>query len=280
MTDPLDLPHHERIEDTVFRRGVDLIDAGNVEALRAYLNAHPGLIEKRVTFEEGNYFRNPTLLEFIAENPVRRGKLPENIVEIAKVILDAGAPVSAVNETLGLVATGRVARECNVQTQLINLLCDHGADPNGAIEAAALHQEMESVEALIARGARITLPIAAALGQMGQARQLLPSADGRDRQLALSLAAQFGRVEMVRLLLDAGVNPDQFNTAGHSHTTPLHQAALAGHEEVVRLLVERGARLDLEDKNWHGTPAGWASHAGRPELAEYLQNQQLARRAR
>jgi len=39
---------------------------------------------------------------------------------------------------------------------------------------------------------------------------------------------------------------------------------------VVRLLVERGARLDLKDVLWQGTPAGWAQHAGHAELAEYL----------
>jgi ankyrin repeat protein len=40
---------------------------------------------------------------------------------------------------------------------------------------------------------------------------------------------------------------------GHSHTTPLHQAAGGGHEEVARLLVKRGARLDLKDILWRAT---------------------------
>ena len=57
---------------------------------------HPNLTRKRVVFEGGNYFRNPSLLEFVAENPVRHGKLPKNIVEVTKVILDAGVePVFA-----------------------------------------------------------------------------------------------------------------------------------------------------------------------------------------
>jgi hypothetical protein len=38
---------------------------------------------------------------------------------------------------------------------------------------------------------------------------------------------------------------------------PLHQAALAGRDSVVRL-VERGARLDIRDKVYGGTPLGWA----------------------
>jgi ankyrin repeat protein len=112
------------------------------------------------------------------------------------------------------------------------------------------------------------------LGQLEDARRLLPSADSRDRHLALALSAQFGHVEIVRLMLDSGENPDRYNPPGaHSHSTPLHQAAYAGHEAVVRLLVERGARLDVKDVIWHGTPAGWAQHAGRTELAEYLVGQ-------
>jgi len=45
-----------------------------------------------VVFEGGNYFRNPALLEFAAENPDSPGTLPANIVSVAKVILEAGAP--------------------------------------------------------------------------------------------------------------------------------------------------------------------------------------------
>jgi hypothetical protein len=282
LADRLDLPHHERIEDPSFRRAVDLLDAGDVAGLRAHLKAHPGLTRQRVLFEGGNYFRNPTLLEFIAENPTRHGKLPNNIVEIAKVILDArvgpGAlDETALNETLGLVATGSVPRECRVQRPLIDLLCDRGADPNGALKAAALHGEFDSVHALLARGARLTLPVAAALGRTDDAQRLLPAASNHERHLAFTLSALFGHVEIVRLLLDAGEDPNRYN-AGHSHSTPLHEAAGAGHEAVVRLLVERGARLDLKDVLWHGTPAGWARHAGRTKIAEYLERQHEIRR--
>src|SRR6267154_3366286 len=90
LSDQLNLPHHERIEDATFRRAVDLLDAGDVAGLRAHLHQHPNLVHQHVTFEGGNYFRNPTLLEFVAENPVRHGILPDNIVRVANVILDAG----------------------------------------------------------------------------------------------------------------------------------------------------------------------------------------------
>ena len=271
--DRLDLPHHERIEDPTFRRAVELLDAGNAAGLQAHLKQHPNLARQHVTFEGGNYFQQPTLLEFIAENPVRHGTLPKNIVEMAKVILEAGVEQSSLDEALMLVATGSVPRECRQQLPLIDLLCHHGADPNTAIHATALHGEMEALSALIQRGTRIDLPVAAALGQIEQARHLLPSSNAEDRHLALALAAQFGHVEIVRLLLDLGEDPNRYNPlGGHSHATPLHQAAGAGNLDLVRLLVERDARLDLKDVLWQGTPADWARHGGKTEIEQYLRS--------
>jgi hypothetical protein len=271
LSDRLDLPHQQRIEDAAFRRAVELLDAGDVVGLRGQLNQHPKLVHQHVVFEGGNYFRNPTLLEFVAENPVRHGTLPGNIVEVAKVILDAGPSQSAKNEALMLVSTGTVPRECRVQLPLIDLLCNYGADPNSAVHAAALHGEFEAVKALIARGARIDLPVAAALGRSEDARRLLEGAGREDRHLALTVAADFGHLDIVRLLLDAGEDPNRYNPVGaHAHATPLHQAAGAGHFDVVRLLVERGAKLDLKDILWRATPADWARHAGRTEIEAYL----------
>ena len=278
LSDRPNLPHHERIEDATFRRAVELLDAGDVKGLREHLKKHPQLAQQRVVFEGGNYFRNPTLLEFVAENPVRHGTLPQNIVTLAKAILDAGVEQSALNETLMLVATGSVSRECRAQLPLIDLLCEHGADPDSAIEAAALHGELEAVNALIRRGARVNLPVASALGHIEDFRRLLPSADIRDRHLALAMAAQFGHVEIARLLLEAGEDPNRYNpVGGHSHATPLHQAAGAGYNELVRLLVERGARVDLKDILWQATPADWARHTGRTEIEAYLRSQDRER---
>jgi ankyrin repeat protein len=277
LTARLRLPHHERIDDARFRSAVDLIDQGDADRLREHLRSHPGLVHERMVFEGGNYFHHPTLLEFIAENPIRRGTLPENIVEVAKVILDAGADQASRNETLALVATGSVPRERNVQTALIELLCRNSADPNPAATAAALHHELEAVNALLGCGASITLPIAAALGKFDEARRLLLTASPDDRHLALTVAADLGRANIVRLLLEAGEDPNRYNPiGGHSHTTPLHQAAGAGHEDVVRVLVESGARLDIKDILSQGTPADWARHAGNTAIEQHLRERAAA----
>ena len=132
----------------------------------------------------------------------------------------------------------------------------------------------DAQRALVRRGARVDrLAIAAGLGHATDAVQLLPAADAAERHLALALAAQLGHEEVVRLLLDAGEDPDRYNPEGaHAHATPLHHAALGGHLAVVRLLVERGARLDLEDRIYSATPLGWAQHAGRAEVEAYLRS--------
>ncbi len=250
LADKLDLPHHERIENLAFRQAVDLLDRGDVVNLRAHLNKHTHLVRERVTFEGGNYFRNPTLLEFVAENPVRRGTLPDNIVEVTRVILDAGAKEdqSALNEALGLVSTGCVPRECRVHIPLIDLLCSYGAEPTSAALAALAHWELEAVDALLRNGARIDLVLAAGLGRVEDVQRFLPASTGEARHRALALASQHGHADIVRLLLDGGEDPNRYNPIGlHAHSTPLHRAAAGGHDQVVRLLVEHGARLDMKD---------------------------------
>ena len=271
LSDNLALPHHERIDDAVFRQAVNLIDAGDVSGLSRLLQANPNLIHQRVLFEGGNYFRNPGLLEFIAENPVRHGTLPPNIIAVAVILLEAGPEQRFVNDTLGLVVSGRVTRECKVQIPLIDVLCKYGADPNSALHTAVLHGEFEAVYQLIRWGATPDLSMLAALGETEEFLSRLPLSDSGQRHLALALAAQYGHTEIVRALLDAGEDPNRYNPPGsHSHATPLHQAALAGHLGVVRLLVERGARLDTKDVIWQGTPADWAQHDGRTEVESYL----------
>jgi ankyrin repeat protein len=92
----------------------------------------------------------------------------------------------------------------------------------------------------------------------------------------LALASQYGHAEIVKLLLDAGEDPNRFNpVGGHSHSTPLHQAAGNGHLDVVKLLIARGARTDVKDILFGGTPAGWAKHAGEKTVEAYLRGLEI-----
>jgi hypothetical protein len=242
-----------------------------------HLSDHPDLVRQRVLFDGENYFRDPTLLEFAAENPVRHDCLPPTIASVARTILDegAGADRRAIDSTLALVSSGRVPRESGVQVSLIELLCDYGADPHIAMRAALGHGEFQAVDALIRRGARVDLPAAAATGGLDAARAAFPRATPEERHFAMAWAAQYGHLEILRLLLDAGEDPNRYNPQGaHSHSTPLHQAALAGHEGIVRLLVERGAATDIRDIQYQGTPSDWAEHGGRKAIVAYLRDRE------
>jgi peptide-methionine (S)-S-oxide reductase len=86
-----------------------------------------------------------------------------------------------------------------------------------------------------------------------------------------------GHPRILQLLLDVGADPNRYNPEGvHAHSTPLHQAAWSDRLDVVRLLVERGARLDLRDRTYDGTPLDWAEHGQRVAIAEYLRERGTA----
>jgi hypothetical protein len=236
-----------------------------------------------------------TLLHYVAANGVEqyRQKTPPNAVEVARALLQAGAEPDAFANMYGvectalsmLVSSDQPAR-AGLQGPLVELLLDfgaaiegHGTRKWGAPLFTALAFGMrDAAQALARRGARVELSTAAGLGLMEDAVRLLPPADDEARHRALALAAQHGHAEIVRLLLDAGENPNRYNPEGtHAHSTPLHQAALAGHQAVVRLLIERGARADIRDIVWQGTTLGWALHGGQAQVAEYLRARGAAR---
>ena len=265
--------HNDRIDDPVFAQALDFLDEGDVAGLRAHLAAHPELAHRKVVFEGDNYFNDPTLLEFVAENPIRQNHLPANIVDVARVILEARgeADPSRVTATLELVCSGQVARECKVQVPLITLLCDHGADPVGAMTSALVHGEFAAVEALLARGAPLDIAAAAATGRGDVVQQLLADADQGARDLSLSYAALHGHADIVALLLRGGVDPNRYNPpGGHSHCTALHSAAFAGHVEAVRALLDGGARGDIGDIHRNMTALQWAEYAGHAPIVVML----------
>jgi len=259
---------------------VSAIDAGDVSALERLLAAHPNLVRDRLDYGEG-YFRNPYLLWFVAENPIRNGALPENIAQVARTIMEAAERqgVESLQEqldyALGLVCSGRIARECGVQGELLDLLVDAGADPQGALVAALAHREVAAVERLLERGASLTLLAAACLGRAEDLLRLGRAASPGERQAALAGAALHGRALILSFLIDLGVDLNAYSPPGFQpHGTALHHAVDSGVLEAVRVLVEAGADLKMEDRIFLGTPLGWAEHLQRPEIAAYLRERE------
>jgi ankyrin repeat protein len=100
---------------------------------------------------------------------------------------------------------------------------------------------------LIARGAAYDTTIAAALGDLVAVRSMLNTDPSRVRtarpndRLPLSAAAEFGHLEIVRLLLERGANPTWPDVHDSSRGAALHAAARAGNLEMVELLLKHGA---------------------------------------
>jgi hypothetical protein len=265
-----------------FEAAVEAVVAGDLGSLQDALRRDPALIHARSSRVCG--FDPPmhraTLLHYIAANGVEayRQKTPGNAVEIARTLLVAGAEPDALADmygtpctTMSMLVSSSHPAEAGLQVALTELLLDFGAAIEGKGGGkwerplfTALAFGMGDVAKLLAeRGARIDLAAASGLGFAGEAARLVSSADDDERRRALSLAAQQGHPDIVALLLDTGLDPNRFNPeSNHPHCTPLHQAVLGSHEAVVRLLVARGARLDIRDTIWHGTPLGWAIHGG------------------
>jgi len=276
-----------------FEAAVEAVVAGDLPTLKDLLRKHPDLVHarsRRVT-----HFDPPVhggmLLHYVAANGVEgyRQKTPANAVEITKALLRAGAEVDALANlyggqctTMSLLVSSCHPAEAGLQVALAETLLDFGASVDGLgtgrwvspVMTALVFGYADASEALVRRGAQVKdLAFAAGLGRLEEARRFLPTADAESRHRAFALSAQLGHVEIVRLLLDAGENPDRYNPDGlHSHSTPLHQAALIGRSAVVELLVERGARLDIKDSLYQSTPLGWAEHSGQREVADFLRS--------
>lgn len=71
------------INNPSFREAVEAIDNGNMTALQQLLETNPELVTRPLsTPSEDGYFKNPYLLWFVADNPIRHERLPSNIVEV------------------------------------------------------------------------------------------------------------------------------------------------------------------------------------------------------
>ena len=274
-----------------FERAAEAVIDGDAATLTRLLREDPELVRARSTrvcnFEPPVH--RATLLHYVAANGIEgyRQRSPKNAVEIAKILLDAGADPNALegayghqSTTMAMLVSSTPPKQAGVQVPILNTLIDYGAsvEPLGTgmcadpLITALVFGSGEAAQELVRRGARInSLPKAAGLGRLDDVRRLLPAATAEDRHGALALSAQLGHLEIVKLLLDEGEDPNRFNPQGyHGHATPLHQSIANGHLEVAKLLIERGARLDIKDNIFRSTPLGWAEYCDQPAIAEYI----------
>lgn len=269
------------ITDPLFLKAVEAIDAGDISLLSRLLDENPELIVKRLDTPTEGYFRHPYLMWFVADNPIRHEKLPPNIVDITRTLIDTARSNASesfqeqIDYTLGLVATGRIPGESGVQDEWIDLLIDSGAQPGNGVGALA-HGNINAAKHLIRRGEKLTLATAVGLDCEEDVHRLSKVAAKSDLELALMMASFYGMAKWISYLINLNVNVNAYldRASGfHSHASALHQAVFSGSLESVKLLVDAGADLNAVDRIYDGTPLGWAQYMQREEKDEMKKNQ-------
>jgi uncharacterized protein len=209
-----------------------------------------------------------------------------------------------------LVAAAREGRADEVQVLVeSNPALAEARDPGGVplILLALYHGHSSIARWLAQRRTDLDVFEASALGDGERVANLLAEAPAvvaawsPDGFTALGLAAFFGHLPVVRLLLESGAdanaigrNPGKYTpltgavTAGRADVvaellrcgadahyrygagyTPLHVAAASGNADIVRLLLEAGADADAQTDDGQ-TPRDFALHREKREVADVL----------
>lgn len=285
--------------DAKFQAAVAAVESGDLARFKAALAADPSLATARSSSS------HPTLLQCVA----LAGNDKPNSVEMARILVDAGAPIDEPFVAAASINNVPVAQ----------LLLDRGAaiDGNGrwsAIEEALYWNSRDTLALLLKRGARVrNLRIAAGLGRtdliakfFARDGALKPEAGriewpfgtledigrsnhdeagklelanrvrswSQDRQgiidNAFVYACIHGHIDAAALLLEKGAAINAIPGGFDFAGTGLHYAAYFGRSAMVEFLLTRGADPSIKDTKVNSTAAEWAEHAKRHEIVELL----------
>lgn len=269
-----------------FEAAADAIVNGDAAALERLLLEEQGLAHAR-----SNREHRATLLHYVAANGVEsyRQKTPRNIAAITQMLFNADAEIDATADvydggctTLGLAATSIHPERAGVQKELLQLLLDHGANPEqpniggnrqSLVTACLTNGRLKAAEFLAARGASLDLPAAAGLGRLDMVQGFFGShgmsetiTTKKQMETALLCASAYGRNNVVEFLLEKGVSLAAHSADGQ---TALHHAVIGGHLDTVKLILRHNPPLAAQNI-YGGSALGqarWsAAHGGDPKI--------------
>jgi ankyrin repeat protein len=148
------------------------------------------------------------------------------------------------------------------------LRAGHGAVADYLVHHGARKQDLDPLEAfaLACIGGRR----GEAHARLARDPALLERLGHQGRVEMLLRAVDHGQAEGVRLIVDLGVDVNGIVPGTGLDRAALHNAAGWGGLEMVKLLLELGADPDLRDPTYHARPIGWAYHNRQREVVDYL----------
>jgi ankyrin repeat protein len=215
----------------------------------AHLKARGAAIDMPTACHTGDIER---VRELLQQHP----SLANTLGEHEGYYLGAGAPLA------NAAAVGRM--------DIVQLLLDHGADPNlpqeqiapkgKALYEAVYHGHYEIAKLLLERGAFPNPPVESSGDALWIAREWRP--DKRMEQLLVSHGAAPAQDHI----------DESWPASAHNwlRITPLHDAARRGDVNAAKKLILAGADLTVRDEHLRSTPLGWAAKFGQLDMVTFL----------
>ncbi len=229
----------------------DAAEGGDLERVRAFLDQQPSLIHD---------------VNRAGGHPLHRAVIGGS-ANVVALLLDRGADMHAIHGA----GDGSLAGYAPQATHPIDLAIWGPPRQGSACDWSSCNEPLARL--LISRGASYDLTIASALNDLDALRSMLDADPSRiaeqrpDDRRPLHAAADFGRLDIVRLLLERGADPTWPDADDSERGAALHAAARRGDREMVELLLEHGA-----DPNGFVNASGNAVCAAKtPEIRKLLE---------
>ena len=197
-----------------------------------------------------------------------RQRTPVNAVDVANVLIDAGAEIDATfldggSGTTPLVSlvTSFHPHKSGVAAELVRVFVKAGARVDGIkgdeepLRLALGFEYPESVQALLECGAKImNVEIAAGLGELELVERFVDEGGLARSELeeAFWSSCKYGWTEVAECLLKCGLDID---AKGGANNTGLMLASQRGRRDMVEMLLECGASVALKN-DYGGTALG------------------------
>src|SRR5688572_7402301 len=237
------LPEHERSATTLF-----YIGGYSMEEVATFLEVPVSTIKGRL--HSARERLRTMLLDTVADDlrahrPSRNESFATRVVDLltaarggdierVKTLLEADPRLLVARDPMG--NTALIIAVNSGHDVLADLIFDAGVEP-GLHEAAAIGDSARVGAALDRRPEQL-------------------DTDSPEGFTALALAAHFGHLEVMRLLIDRGADVNRVATH-RIGVTPLHAALFGRQVEAALLLVERGADVTLARGGSGWKRAGW-----------------------